>query len=292
MMALVEDHAARRKAVVGPAGGRQRHHQRMVGHHDLGPPGSAHGPLDEAFVVMRAGGIDALAAPMRETERGPPSQQIGEPGGEVSAHHVAVPGRSGPARDEAEGDVAPGTGSAPAPQRFLQIQQAQIVVAAFADDDPAVLDIRVGMEAVEFAVDLALQIAGEGADPYRPAVFFRPQARRRDVAERLADARAGLGDYRVGAVLAIARREGRGERGGVVGLPRPVFRLGSQQTGEPAPGIRRFDGGAAGRRRGRALGDLRQAVPDPEAGGGADRIGAAEPVEDRSPPGPAGRRHE
>ena len=292
-MALVENHAARREPLVGPSGGRQGHHQSVVGDHDFGPSCAPRGAFDEAFVVMRAGGIDALAPPVRERERAAGSRQIGEPGREIPADHVAVPGRRGPARDQAEGDGAFGTGAAHAPQRFLQVQQAQIVVAALADDHPAVLDIQIGVEAVELAVDLALQVAGERADPDRPAVLFRPQAGRRDIAECLADPGAGLGDHRVGGILAVPGREGGAQRRRVVGLPRTVLRARPQQAGEPAPGLGRFHGGAAGRRRWRVFRDLRQAGPHAQrAGIGGGVCGAAEPAANRRAPRPAGSRHE
>ena len=44
-------------------------HQRMIGDDDVGLAGGADRLFDEAFAIMRAGGIDALAAPVGEAER-------------------------------------------------------------------------------------------------------------------------------------------------------------------------------------------------------------------------------
>ncbi len=72
MMAFVED-IAQAAAFLGRVGGLVhaqpvlrglRDHQRMVGDHDIGVAGAADGALDETEAVMRAGGIDAFAAPV------------------------------------------------------------------------------------------------------------------------------------------------------------------------------------------------------------------------------------
>ena len=51
--------------------GRLMQDERMIGDDDIGLAGGTHGALDEAFAVMRAGGIDAFAAPVGEAERAP-----------------------------------------------------------------------------------------------------------------------------------------------------------------------------------------------------------------------------
>jgi hypothetical protein len=76
----------------------------MVGDHDLGPARAADRALDEALVVVRAGGIDALAAPVGEAQRAAAADELGEPGREVAADHVAVARRRRPARHQAERD--------------------------------------------------------------------------------------------------------------------------------------------------------------------------------------------
>ena len=109
VVALVEHVAGRHGAVVQPAPGGLRHHQRVVGHHQLGGAGAADRVLDEAAPPVRAGGVDALAAPVGEAQRcmrG--AEQFGEPAGQVAALDVAVVGRQRPAGDQAERDQRAG----------------------------------------------------------------------------------------------------------------------------------------------------------------------------------------
>ena len=181
----------------------------------------------------------------------------------------------------------------PATQRLLQVQETQIVVPALPDHHAAVLDVRVGVEPVELGVDLALQIARERADPDRPAVPFRPQTRRCDVADRLAHAGAGLGDRDGRSVLAVARDECRRQRGGEIRLTRTVFGSGTEQVCETAPRFAGLDGNAAGLRLGGVLRELRQAAPYAKTRGiGRERVRRSEPAQNRLRPGPAGPRHE
>ena len=49
--------------------GRLVQDERMVGDDEIGLAALHHGALDEAFAVMRAGRIDAFAAPVGEAER-------------------------------------------------------------------------------------------------------------------------------------------------------------------------------------------------------------------------------
>ena len=103
---------------------------------------------------------------------------------------------------------------------LLIVQQTEEIFATLADDNAALLQRGVGVEPVELGGDLRLQVAGVGGDPYRPLVFFRPQARRRDIAERLADPRPRFGEDGLGLVGLGARREGGSDRRGVIGLLR------------------------------------------------------------------------
>ena len=119
MMAFVEDQPAHGAGLLllficlgGPSDlvdGSLAQHQGMIGDDDVGLAGGARRSLDEAFAVMRAGGIDAFAAPVGEAERageavagiaGDIAGQAHEPGGEIAADHVAVAARQRPARDE------------------------------------------------------------------------------------------------------------------------------------------------------------------------------------------------
>ena len=107
MMAFIEDIAQAPLFVVAcrwsrprPAspGAGLRDDQRMIGHHDAGMAGAADGALDEADAVMRAGGIDAFAAPVGD---GGKRHGGGQKGGKADAGQIAVGVGGNPARDQA-----------------------------------------------------------------------------------------------------------------------------------------------------------------------------------------------
>ena len=272
VMPLVEDVAERPRRVVEPAHRRLHHDQRMVGDHDVGLAGAADGALDEALPVVLAGRVDAFAAPVGEPRDAAAPQQVEQPGRQVAAHHVAVAAGQRPARQQAEPDRVLG-GEAGAHHRLLEVQQAEIVLASLADHHAPPLLRRIAVQPVELVVDLALQVAGVGSDPDRGAVLLGPQAGRRDIAQRLADAGAGLDQHDVGLALLLARREGLARGRGIVALGRP--RLGHVGAGgdhlrQAQPRLARLDRLARGWWRGRWLLPLRQALPDVEAGAGTD----------------------
>ena len=195
-MALVEDIAQRRTGILAAERGGD-HHQGVVGDHDVGVAGLARRPLDEAFAVVGAGRIDALAAPVGQPERAAMAEQLDQPGGEIAADHVAVAAGERPARHQPQRhalDRHPARAPRPAPAgRILHVEKAEVVLAALAHHHLLGLDLGLRVEPVELLVDLALQVLGEGAEPHRALVAPRPQAGRRDVAQGLADAGAGLG---------------------------------------------------------------------------------------------------
>ena len=223
-------------------------------------------------------------------------RQVEQPGRQVAADHVAVAAGQRPARQQAEADGVLGR-QAGAHHRLLEVQQAEIVLAALADHHAAALLGRVAVQAVELVVDLALQVAGVGGDPHRRAVLLGPQRGRRDIAQGLADAGAGLDQHDVGLVLLLARREGLAGGRGIVALGRP--RLGHVGAGrdhlrQAQARLARLDRLAAGRRGGRRLLPLRQALPDVEAGAGARLLGRvidAERGQHGIAPRPVAARH-
>ncbi len=155
----------------------------MVGDDKLRGARAADGVFDEAAPPVRAGGVDALAAPVGQAEDGGRAEQLGQPAGQVAALDVAIVGDQRPARDQPKRDQrsrrhARGRRA----ERVLQVQQAQVVLAALADHDALVPLGRVGEQMRQFGVDLALQVSGEGADPDAAVVLLRPQAGRRQVA--------------------------------------------------------------------------------------------------------------
>ncbi len=226
MMALVEHIAGRGAGLVETAERRLHHHQRVVGDHDVGASGAAHGLLDEAFAEMGAAGIDALAAPVRQGQCPSASEQLDQPARQVAAHHVAVARAHRPGGDQAQGDAS--LAFLPPSQRFLVVQQAEIILAAFADHHFLRLHRRVGMQARQFGIQLPLQIAGVGADPDRGAVALGPEAGRGDIAQRLAGAGAGFGQHQIGQIHLAPWREGHRRGRGVVGLARALLGAGAQ----------------------------------------------------------------
>ena len=131
-MALVEHVAQRPRGVVEAAHRRLHHHQRMVGDHDVGLARAADGAFDEALPVVRAGRVDAFAAPVGEPRDAAAAEQVEQPGRQVAADHVAVAAVERPARQQAEADGVLGR-QAGAHHRLLEVQQAEIVLAALAD---------------------------------------------------------------------------------------------------------------------------------------------------------------
>ena len=132
VMALVEHVAQRPRGVVEAAHRRLHHDQRVVGDHDVGLPRAADGALDEAFAVVLAGRVDAFAAPVGEPRDAAAAQQVEQPGRQVAADHVAVAAGERPARQQAEADGVLGR-QAGAHHRLLEVQQAEVVLAALAD---------------------------------------------------------------------------------------------------------------------------------------------------------------
>ena len=76
VMAFVEDVTRRQVGVIETAERRLGHHQGVVGDDDLGPSRAPHRLLDEAFVVMAAGRIDAFAAPVGKAKGAGISQKL------------------------------------------------------------------------------------------------------------------------------------------------------------------------------------------------------------------------
>ena len=305
VVALVEDQPlqVRRLGVgLGPPGGpgavegRLGQDERVVGDDQVGLARPSDRLLHETGAVVLAAGMDALAAPVDEVGgRGlhgrRHAEQGRQPSGEVAARHVAVPRRPRPAGGQRQAHQVAiaelgGVG------RVLEVQQAEIVLAALADHGLAGADLGVGKEGVALPFDLSLQGACVGGDPDRRPVGLGPQRGRRQIAHGLADARAGFGQHHARFALAVARLEGVGRFGGELrlGRPRLVEAGAMQQLGQPAGGLGAFDGlrsGLAGRR---LILPLRNARPDVEARSaeGVAHGPRAQGADHRRTPGPAG----
>ena len=270
MMALVEDVARRQIGIVETAERRLDHHQRMIGDDEPRAPRPAHALLDEAAMIVRTGGVDAFAAAIGERDSLRAAQQLGQPARQIAADHVAVTRRAHPARHKAEHD---GVVSAHRYLRdaFFVIEQAKIILAAFAQDDAAIALRRIGIEPAELAGDLVLEIAREGRDPHRPLVLLGPDARRRDIAQGLADTGAGFGEDETRRFGQIARAESGADRGGVIRLLRPRLGISAEQLGEPRPRLAFLDREIARRRLGRVILPIGELAPlrEPVAGPGS-----------------------
>ena len=185
------EYDARRALCVIAAAGCVHHHERVVGDDEIGLRRGARCMLDEALPVMRAPGIDALAALVGQGGDAALADQRAEPAGQVAADHVAVLAECGPPRDELGQDRR--TASEPSLKRILQVEQAEIVLAPLADyDRPRTVTPSWRPRPAALAPQLALQVLCESGDPDRPAGPLGPQVRGRQVAQRLADSRAGL----------------------------------------------------------------------------------------------------
>ena len=138
-MALVEQDPPRR--ILARARGID-HHQRMVGDDDVGLAARPLGALDEAAAVMRAAGIDALAAAVGQRGGAGAAEQARQPAGQVAADHVAVLGVGRPAPDQLREDRR--AARERALQRIFEVEQAEIIFAALADDDPPRALVGVG----------------------------------------------------------------------------------------------------------------------------------------------------
>jgi hypothetical protein len=305
VVALVEDDALELGGLgvaLGAAGragaveGGLGHDQGVVGDDEVGAAARADRLLHEAGAVVLAAGVDAFAAAVDEVGGGGlglrrDREQGRQPGGEVAAGHVAVAGGAGPAGGERHADQV-GAAELGGVGLLLEVQEAQVVLAALAHDRLLAAHGLVGVDRAGLALDLALEGAGVGGDPDGRAVGLGPQGGGREVAQGLADPGAGLGQHHIGFALAVARREDEGGFGGVVGLGGAgLVEAGGLQEGGQAGagvgGVDRLGAGLAGRGLGLPFGEAR---PDVEAGGAELVAGGlgAERADHRGAPGPAG----
>ena len=150
--------------------------------------GAADGALDETDAVMRAGGIDAFAAPVGDFAKAAcdAARKAGKPAPEISP---SVSERD-PARDQPQRHAALARRQRGALGRFLEIQQAEIIFPSLAHHRFLGALDRIGIEMRDLLHDLALQIAGVGGDPEARPVLLRPEAGGREIAQRLAGAGA------------------------------------------------------------------------------------------------------
>ncbi len=145
--------------------------ERMVGDDDGRVARAADSALDEADAVMRAGGIDAFAAPVGDFAQ---RHRGAEEGRKSRAGNIAVGCRADPARDEAERHGALSGRQSGALRRFFKVQQAKIILAPLAHDRLFIAFDGIGIEPCDLLHDLALQVARIGRYPKSRPVLLRP----------------------------------------------------------------------------------------------------------------------
>ena len=225
-MAFVE-HQPGEAAAFGPAARRVDHHQRVIGDHQIGLCAGPCRAFDEAAAIMRAGGIDTLAAPVGQPGKAGAAKQRRQPARQIAANHVAIARIFGPAFGQPSKHRR--TPAETALHRVFQVEQAQIILAALAHHHLGTAFGRIGPHPRGFGIQLALQGLGEGRHPHGPLRLACPQRRWRQITQRLTDARPGFGQNHLWRAAGIARRERCGGRPRIITLAVTLFRATAHQ---------------------------------------------------------------
>src|SRR6185437_4697770 len=114
----------------------------MVGDDDVGVAAGPLGAFDEAAAIVRAAGIDAFPASVGERGRSCAPEQARQPTRQVAADHVTVLGVSRPTPDELRENRRPA--GKRTLERIFEVEQAEVILAALADDDPPRTLFRIG----------------------------------------------------------------------------------------------------------------------------------------------------
>ena len=243
MVAFVEDVAGRHGVVIKPAPRGLSHHQSVVGDNEIGGARAPDCMLDKAAAPMRARGVNAFATAVGQRGNQGAPEQLRQPAWQIAALDVAVVGRHGPTGDQAQRDnvlVHEAAGSCG--YGVFQVQQTEVVLAAFADHDAAAAFGGIGDQAFQFAVDLALQVARESADPDGAFILLRPDAGGREVAEGLAGSSTSFDQDHVWIAADFPWCESGGGGASVIPLPRPLFGMRTEHVGETQTGFGFGDG--------------------------------------------------
>ena len=156
---------------------------------------------------MRTGSVDAFPPAVRQIEGSSAPQQVSQPCGEITAEHGTVPGCQRPACHQPQSDAGIRI-CRQSLNSFLKIEQTEVVFPTLANDNFTGFFRRVGKQAVQFTVDLALQVLGIGTNPHRRFILFCPDRCRSNIAERLADACSGFCQDNIRAINLIPWLEG------------------------------------------------------------------------------------
>src|SRR5690606_32324577 len=194
MVAFIEDVAQRQAAFLSVIERCLDHHKRMIGDDELCRASTPNRLFNEAVFPEVTGGVNAFTASVHQGREPPAPYQFTKPAREISAGEVAVTGPQGPARDQTKCyGPFPRLCTADRWKPFCIVQQAKIVFAPLANNDLAALLGHLGIETIEFAVDLLLEVAGVGRQPDRATIPLGPKAGGSDVAERLTPSGSSLG---------------------------------------------------------------------------------------------------
>ena len=317
MMALVEDDAAdaargcflflRLRDTQRVIDRRLMQHQGMVDDDDRSVSSGPDRALDEAAAVMRAGGINALAALVGEAQRigcdaaalavnAQVAEQGQYPGREIAAHHVAVAGKARPPRNECRQKRSARVDGGQAAEDFLHVEEADVILAALADDDAGAALVRIGHQPRGFLIQLPLEIFGIGRDPDGGVVLFGPQVSGRQIAQRLAEARSRFGEEDIVLLLLLAGQKSEGGSARIIFLGLAVLGVSSQNLAQEFLRFRRADGVLTAGAASLVLVPFLHPVPGVESGGeSADielRVGLEEDLHRGLGPGPFGAGQE
>ena len=102
VVAFVKNIAARQN-IIRPRACRLVHDQRVVGNHNVGAFCLADAFFNEAFVEMRAGGVNAFAAAVGKIVNPVPTHDADQPAGEIFSRQIAIRRHRRPACHQAQG---------------------------------------------------------------------------------------------------------------------------------------------------------------------------------------------
>src|SRR5690606_16993009 len=106
---------------------------------------------------------------------------------------------------------------------LCKIEKAEIIFSPLSDNGFLRLLFRVGVEAAQLLVELALELLRIGGKPDCALVAIRPEACRRNIADGLANARACFSEHDIRPTRPFARAEGGGCDACEGNLARPRF---------------------------------------------------------------------
>ncbi|GBR06340.1 hypothetical protein AA0229_2525 [Gluconobacter cerinus NRIC 0229] len=198
----------------------------MVGYDKICLSGTTNTMFYEAGLVMRARSMDAFATPVCHTVQRTLAKEITEPSREVAAHQITIAACFSPSCKKAEGkqgcrSVIPPRGGGI--EQILHIQEAQVVLTSFADDDLLSQCCFIGIEAMKFLLDLPLKMSRVSADPDGSIILLSPQACGRNIAKGFPRACSSFSKYDIGRSERFPGLESRSGNGRKVSLSGACF---------------------------------------------------------------------